>query len=115
MIDRPARTEQEIDARRQVAATAEAMLAGELPFLEGTAIINSLRSKIGGVSYSDPDFTVFAGIGSESDHLPLEKQRSLWSSEAISRLEKEIKEKEERARKIALQPCENLVVRFSAG
>jgi hypothetical protein len=113
MSDRPAFGEDEIASRRKLVETAQAIIDGKLPFLEGAVIVNGLETKVGGVVFPDKDFMVFTGIVSETDALPLEAQRKFWNPEALARLEPEIKKKEEWARSIALQACKNLAERFS--
>jgi hypothetical protein len=90
------------------------MLDGDLLFLEGAAQMLAIRSQLSGIADRDPDFDVFVVIRSETDHLPLEEQRSLWLPEALARLEPEFKQSEEWARSFAPQACRNLVERFSS-
>ena len=86
MADRPAIRESELEARKQVVALATEMLAGRLSYLEGAPRMWALQSQVGGLDDRDADFDAFAVIASETDHLPLENQRPLWSRSAIKRL-----------------------------
>ncbi|CAG9267560.1 DUF2489 domain-containing protein [Paraburkholderia unamae] len=106
-------TEQEILARRSLVDIAQAMLDGKLPFLEGAVQVLAIRSQLSGIADRDPDFDVFVVIHSETDHLPLEEQRSMWLPEALDRLDPEIKQSEEWARSFAPQACRNLIERFN--
>jgi len=114
MTDHQAYTEEGIAARKEVVSFADAMLSGKLSFLEGASKIHGLVNKVGGVRFDDPDFIKFTAIVSDTDHLPLEKQRSLWQPEALARLEPEIKEKEQWARSFATAASKNLISRFGA-
>jgi hypothetical protein len=106
-------TEREILARHRLVAVAQAMLEGKLPFIEGAVQVIAIRSQLSGLTDRDPDFDVFVAIRSETDHLPLEEQRSLWLPEALDRLEAELKQSEEWASSFAPQACRNLIARFN--
>jgi hypothetical protein len=112
MQTRAAYRESEIEARRQVVKVVAEMLDRYISFLEGSIIIRGLENSIGGVTFPGEDFIVFDRIVSETDHLPLPKQQSLWQPEALERIKPEIKEKEDKARTEATQACKNLIQRF---
>jgi hypothetical protein len=112
MVDRPAYRESEIEARRQAVALATEMLAGRLSYFEGAPQMCALQSEVGGVGDRDPDFDAFAVIVSETDHLPLKKQRPLWSPSALERLAPEFKRTEEWAANFAPDACRHLIARF---
>ena len=114
MNDRPPRTQDEIDARRELVELAESMLSEELPFMEGAVRVWSLSTRIGGVAHGDRDFDAFVAIASETDHLPLQAQRHLWSTHALKALEPEIAKTQEWAKSFAPQACKNLIARFSS-
>ncbi|WP_075643728.1 DUF2489 domain-containing protein [Paraburkholderia monticola] len=105
--------ENQILTRRRLVAMAQAMLAGDLSFLEGAAQILALKNQLDGVADRDPDFDAFVVIRSETDHLPLEADRSQWLTEALARLEPEFRSSEIWARSLAPQACKNLIARFS--
>lgn len=106
-------TEREILARHRLVAVAQDMLDGKLPFLEGAVQVLAIRSQLSGITDPDPDFDVFVVIRSETDHLPLTEQRSMWLPEALDSLEPELKQSEEWARSFAPQACRNLMERFN--
>jgi len=112
-MNRPALNENEREARQQLVAFAMAMMNQELSFFEGAPKILSLKDNVGGVPDRDQDFDVFVVISSETDHLPLQAQRSLWSSIALDNLASEFKKTELWARKFAPEACKNLIERFS--
>jgi hypothetical protein len=112
MIDRPAINEFEAMSRHRLIELAQAMLSGDLSFFEGSVEIAALKWQVGGIADIDSDFNVFVGIASETDHLPLKRQQSLWSPEALKRLEPEFKRTEEWASSFAPSACKNLIARF---
>lgn len=112
MMDRPARNKDERNARRALLGLVGKLLRGELSFLEGAAEVVSLRDRIGGIPDRDPDFNMFTGIGSETDHLPLKKVQHLWADKALERLSPEFRKAEEWASEAGREACQNLLSRF---
>jgi len=108
-----AMNEYEVQARAELVSLAEAMLAGRESFLEGAVKVLALRSRIGGIGDHDPDFSAFVLISSETDSLPLEQFRHLWSQSALERLDPEIREANSWARPIAEPACSSLINRFA--
>jgi hypothetical protein len=88
------------DPRTELVALAKAMLAGELPYAEGAYQICRLRGRIEGLADQDQDFDAFMLIESETDHLPLQAQRHLWSDRALKELEPEFERSQTWARVI---------------
>jgi len=114
MSDRPAMNESEVTARKKLLEVAQAMLDRRMSFFHGAREIFTLRYQVGGVLDSDPDFDTFIAIYSETDHLPYENQRGLWSPEALEKLKPEFKRTEDWAESFAPSACENLIARFKA-
>ena len=112
-MDRPALNENEREARYQLVAFAKAMIEKELSFFEGAPKILSLKDNVGGISDRDQDFDAFVVISSETDHLPLQEQQTLWSSTVLKSLASEFKKTELWAGKFAPEACKNLIARFS--
>jgi hypothetical protein len=102
----------EAQARRELVAAARAMLSGELPYVEGAFLVTRLRHRISGVAERDEDFDAFVVIESETDHLPLQAQRPLWSEQALAGLEPEFKRTQEWAASFAADACKRLIARF---
>lgn len=102
----------EVAARTQLVQVVQAMLNNQQSFFEGARVVFELRSKIAGVLESDPDFNAFVAIYSESDHLPYEAQRHLWSPDALAKLESEFQKTEMWAASFAPEACANLLKRF---
>jgi hypothetical protein len=99
--------------RSRLVSVAQAMLDGKLSFFEGAVQVLAIKSQLIGVAERDPDFDAFVAIRSETDHLPLEAQRSLWSPIALAELEPEFKQTEEWAKAFAPRACRKLIERFS--
>lgn len=99
--------------RSQLVSLAQAMLNGKLPFLEGAVQVLAIKSRLSGVADRDSDFDAFVAIQSETDHLPLEAQRPLWSPTALAELEPELRRAEEWAKSFAPSACWNLIARFN--
>ena len=110
--DTPALNESEEVARQNLVALCRAMLAGELSFFEGAIQVCALSSSIR-VSENDPDIMAFVVIESETDHLPPLKTQPLWSTNALQRLQPELKETEAWAKSFASEACKNLIERFA--
>jgi hypothetical protein len=88
------------------------MLDGNLSFLEGALQALAIKSRLSGTADRDPDFDAFSAIQSETDHLPLEAQRSLWSPSALAGLEPGFRWTEEWAKSFAPLACKNLIARL---
>lgn len=106
---------QEVAARNQLVQIVQAMLKNQISFFEGAKVVFQLRRQIGGVLESDPDFNAFVAIYSETDHLPYEAQRHLWSPDALAKLESEYEKTELWAVSFAPEACQNLLSRFGGG
>ena len=111
-MDRPALNEDERNARLKLVTFAKAMIKNELSFFEGASKVLSLKDDIGGISDRDKDFDAFVAITSETDYLPLEQQKHLWSKAALAKLEPEFNKTEEWANTFAPEACKNIIARF---
>lgn len=60
----------------------------------------------------EPDFLLFVGIDSETDHLPLGAARDYWAKAALAAKDLEIEEAEAFYRESTLVACRRLVERF---
>lgn len=114
MTYRPAVRQIEAEARQSLVALARAMLHGTISYFEGAPKVLDLKNQINGIGDRDEDFDAFVVIQSETDHLPLQKQRHLWSQEALAKLEPEFVKTEEWARTFAARACKDLIVRFGS-
>ena len=89
-------------------------MAGLDSFLEGAPKVLALQRRVGGVTDGDTDFSAFALIESETDSLPLERVRHLWSQNALDRLAPEIEAANTWARPIVASACKRLIERFAS-
>jgi len=60
----------------------------------------------------DEDYSIFLGIESETDHLPVGDVRRHWSPEALSQKDIEIQEVETFFRERALKAARALITRY---
>jgi len=111
-MDRPALNEEEREARQQLANLLRLALSGHCSYLEAAPQVVQLGSRVGGVADFDDDFRVFVGINSETDHLPTQATRHLWSAHAIKALEPDMVKLETCAAALAKASCEALLARF---
>lgn len=103
---------QDIVARNQLVQIMQAMLKNQTSFFEGAKSVLELRNQIDGVLESDLDFNAFVLIYSETDHLPYEAQRHLWSSDSLAKFEREYEMTELWVAAFAYEACKNLLDRF---
>jgi hypothetical protein len=111
-MDRPALNEEEREARQPLANLLRLVLSCHCSYLEAVPRVVYLGSRLGGVRHFDDDFKVFVGINSETDHLPTQATRRLWSAHAIKALEPDMVKLETRAAALAKVSCEALLARF---
>ena len=100
---------QSVHAR--VTELARGMIAGDIPFLDGSIELASLRSEAE-VASDDPDFIVFVAIESEIDHLPVGRVREHWDPIAVKQHEPEIDKAIAWAKEIGLPACSSLIARY---
>lgn len=113
MTERMSHEEHVASVRAELVVLAHSMLSGSLPYLEGAIRVVKLR-RAAEVPDRDPEFEAFVVIESETDHLPIGRIRSLWSSEALARLGPEIEKSEQWAKELATPACRSLIERFDA-
>jgi hypothetical protein len=82
--------------------------------MEGAAQVLKIDRRLLGIAERDSDFDKFLLIRSETDHLPLSQQQSLWSTDALEKLQDEFIRTEEWAKTFAPEACKNLA-RFKQG
>ena len=76
-------------------------------------MIGSIRPDL--VEDSDPDFSVFVGVDSQTDHLPVDGERNNWGEEALKRKDIEIAEAEAFHKDSVMIGCKKLIERFGKG
>ena len=102
--------------RGKIIAICEAILNEEISVIAGSRILNRLElelrdSQVGQFDRAE-DFIPFVAIDSETDHLPVDRERANWSAEALSRKDKEFAESEAFHKESAFAACRNLIARF---
>ena len=90
-------------ASAKIVATAQRILSGELGIVAGARQLSGLRFDVG--AEHDADFIFFVGVDSETDHLPVGKVRSRWSSVALKAKDEELQVYETSVRDKALRVC----------
>ncbi|ASF47533.1 DUF2489 domain-containing protein [Methylovulum psychrotolerans] len=104
--------EQEMSATRQrVALVAQAMLSGELAFLEGVFELAEL-SHDPALARHDAGLRLFVVMASELDGLPIGPARQYWSKAALLRHQPSIEAATVWARGLSTEALRNLVARF---
>ncbi|MFC5321781.1 hypothetical protein [Bradyrhizobium oligotrophicum] len=96
-------------ARETIIETARQILAEEVSPIEGARLIVACR--MFARLESDRDILPFVGIDSETETLPLGKDRHHWRSGSLAELAPAIEAAQAWALKIAIRPCENLLQR----
>jgi hypothetical protein len=106
-----------IFVRGKIIAICEAILNEEIGVINGSRILDRLEFELieygPGFFNRDEDFLPFVGINSETDHLPVDRERANWSEEALERKDKEIAAAEAAYKEWAFQACKKLVERFA--
>jgi hypothetical protein len=98
------------DAIADAVAIARNVLDGKLDLLNGCAEL-SYKVHLGGLA-ADPEFGIFMGVWSESNHLPLGPDRRHWNAEALKRKDENIAQITAAYRETVLAACRRLIERF---
>ena len=96
--------------RGKVVAVCEAILDEEISVIAGSRRLKGLGYELCGGH--DEDFIAFVVINSETDHLPVDRERRNWSAEALERKDKEVAEAEAFYKGMAFEACRKLIERF---
>lgn len=99
--------------RERAVDLASGMLDGSINYLEGAIELSALRFEVG-LAEDDKDFLAFAGVSSETDHLPIGTARQYWSQKALEKHEPEIQQSIKWAKEVSLSECKSIVARFNA-
>ena len=86
------------------------ILDGKRSFIEGSRLIWRIgpEARLGD---RDPDPTIFVGIDSETDALPVGEERKYWARDALERLQPEIERAEAWAEQYGRTACQNILRR----
>ncbi|MGJ4928802.1 hypothetical protein ACQR1I_06140 [Bradyrhizobium sp. HKCCYLS2038] len=98
-----------VRARQTIIETARQILSNALSPIEGARII--VAHRMSARLETDRDILPFVGIDSETEALPLGRDRIHWRAESLRDLEPSIASAEAWARGVATRPCESLLQR----
>jgi hypothetical protein len=101
--------------QREAAKIARSMVSGSLGFIAGCRQLARLGHDVVKDWRIDPDFVVFGAVDSETDHLPLEDQRTFWDTAAFEAKQAEVSRFEEGSREKVLAACRSVIARFGGG
>ncbi|MCB9110106.1 MAG: DUF2489 domain-containing protein [Anaerolineales bacterium] len=91
--------------------TAENILSGKTGIIEGARILTAISHKLDSVE-RDSDFLVFIATASETDHLPVGKERELWAKAALQEKDIEIKQAENFHKENIFSACRALLEKW---
>ncbi|MCB8979707.1 MAG: hypothetical protein H6657_20040 [Ardenticatenaceae bacterium] len=97
--------------QQRVVQVAEQILNQEIGLIEGTRLLSRLRGEVTEGQF-DPDFTLFIGIDSETDALPVGDERQFWADSVLLEKDKEIRRLEDFYRDNVVAACKVLISRF---
>src|SRR4029078_6496091 len=91
----------------KLVALCEAVLAEEIGIIAPSRRIHRLVFQLPGTR--DDEFNLFVAIDSDTDHLPVDRERRNWSTEALERKDKEIAEAESFYKDQVAEQCKSLL------
>lgn len=95
----------------KVVQIAEGIIAGTIGVVAGSRKLKALQWSVSKVD-NDIDFRAFAGIDSESDHIPLGDVRKRWAPDSLKEKDEELKKIDGFYRSFAKKSCRALIKRF---
>ncbi|MDR0787279.1 MAG: hypothetical protein LBG44_05380 [Gemmatimonadota bacterium] len=98
--------------QQEVVISANGLMQGTLPFLEGVRKLVDVRSRLSGTE-NDPDFLLFVAIESQADHIPNAEMRALCSQSWLEKCDAEVNDIAAFYQTAVMAACERLVRRFS--
>jgi hypothetical protein len=90
---------------------AESILSGKTGIIEGARALTVISHKLDSVE-TDTDFLIFKAIASETDHLPVGKERELWANSALQEKDIEIKQAENYREENIFSACRVLIEKW---
>ena len=97
--------------RWEVVEVASGLLEGKIDFLSGVRHLSRLRHEVSDNDF-DPDFMLFVGIASETDHIPPLKLRESCSESWLKKCDEEIEDVKELNKVEMAEACKKLISRF---
>jgi len=102
----------EKNSREKALTAARAVLDGKVGIIEGARQLSILAPDLVADWKTDPDFLVLAALDSETDDLPVGKERKLWDATALKEREPVISRMEADAKQEVEAACRNILRRF---
>lgn len=90
---------------------AKKILDRRIELLDGVRSLSALRFDVG-VQDDDEDFLSFSSVASEMDNFPGSDQRSMWSIEALQKIDPELKKAQDFYRQEIEKSCTSIIKRF---
>ena len=100
------------DLLDKVTKSARAVLDGKMGIIEGARLLSTLAPDLVPDWKVDPDFLVLAALDSETDDLPVGKERKLWDPTALKERDPVISQIEADAKQEVEGACRNILRRF---
>ena len=97
--------------RGKIVAICEATLAEEIGIIAASRRLSALGLEL--FDRRHEDFITFDAVDSETDHLPVDKERNNWSAEALERKDAEIAKAEALYRNNVIAACKKLLEQFA--
>ena len=97
--------------RGKIVAICEAALAEEIGIIAASRRLSALGWEL--FDDHDEDFIMFDGVDTETDHLPVDIERSNWSAGALKRKDAEIAKAEAFYKNDVIAACRKLIERFA--
>jgi len=91
---------------------ARGILDGRTALIEGCVTLARLGHNLVPNWALDPDFRIFGGVASETDHFPIGAARANWSPTALEREDAKIAAYEAAVRDHVFKACNNVIARF---
>jgi hypothetical protein len=96
--------------RGKIVAICEATLGEEIGIIAASRRLSALGLEL--FDGHHEDFITFRGVDSETDHLPVDKERKNWDAEALKRKDAEIAKAEAFYKDEVFAACRKLMERF---
>jgi len=103
-------TDEEYYLRGKIVAICEATLAEEIGIIAASRRLSALGLEL--FDGRHEDFIMFDGVDTETDHLPVDKERKNWDAEALKRKDMQIAEAEASYKDEVFAGCRKLIERF---
>lgn len=97
--------------RLEAIRVAESILSEKTGIIEGARILAAISYKLDFIE-PNTDFLVFVAISSETDHLPVGKERELWAKSALQQKDDEIKQVEDFHKETVFSACRALIEKW---